>query len=115
MGGNDGKERQSASFKKAQEEAGCDQAAEIVANGHECLSKSPSQAEGRHQNPVRHLDDQPGGKRLPTELCHGRDGADKRVLVASKARILAKTKNGAISKHAFVEDLQEVPRTFISV
>ena len=57
---------------------------------------------------MRYLDDEPGGKRLPTELRHGRNTAHKTVLISGEACIVSKAEDCAISKHTLVENLEEV-------
>lgn len=54
------------------------------------------------------FDDEERGERLPGELGNGCNGADERVLVSGEVGVSLETKEGAISKHALVENLKEV-------
>ncbi|KAJ0165013.1 hypothetical protein CTA2_12598 [Colletotrichum tanaceti] len=108
LGGDDGEEGQAAGLEEAEEEAGGEQAGVVVAGGHADLGDAPAEDEARHEEAVRHLDDEPGREGLPGELGDGGDGADHGVLVAREVAVLAEAEDGAVPEDRLVEDLEEV-------
>ena len=76
-----------------------------MAGSHTRLSDAPAQAEARHEDAVRDLHDEVGGEWLPCQLCDGRYGTDKAVLIAGKVRCLSQTEGRAVAQDGLVENL----------
>jgi len=79
-----------------------------VAGGKRGRRDTPAQDEGRHQDAVRHLDDQETGEGLPRQLRDGRDRAEERVLAAGQTRRLDQAEGRRVAQHGLVENLEEV-------
>lgn len=105
---DDGEKGQAAGLEQAQQEAGCQETCVVVACGHAHLRDTPTQDQGRHQDAVRHLDDEPRGKGLPCELGDGSDGADHGVFISGQVAVCSEAMDGTVSEDGLIEDLEEV-------
>ena len=65
LGRDDGEEREASGLEEPEEEARGEEVAKGMAGSHAGLGNSPAEAEGRHQDAVRHFDDEVGGEGLP--------------------------------------------------
>lgn len=105
---DDAEEWQAAAFEETEEKASGEQAAVTATGGHGGLGDAPSEAQGRHEDAVRHADDEVRRDGLHGQLGDGRDGPHERVLVARQARGLLQPEGRAIAQHRLVQDLEEV-------
>lgn len=108
LAGDDREQRQTARLEQAKEKTGRHQPTVIMTGRHTGLSYTPTQHQSRHQDSVRHLDNEPSRERLPRELGYGRDGSEKRVLACSEAGIRQEAEEGSVAQHRFVQDLEKV-------
>ncbi len=54
------------------------------------------------------FDDEDGGEWLPRQLRDGSNGPNLRILIAGEVGVFLQSKDGAVAKYRFVEDLKEV-------
>ncbi len=97
--GDDAEEGQAAALEEAEEEAGGEQVAVAAAGGHGGLGDAPAEAQDRHEDAVRHADDEVGAQRLHGQLADGRHRAHERVLVPRQVRRLLQPERGAVAQH----------------
>lgn len=76
-----------------------------MARSHRGLCNPPAQAQTRHEDTMRHHDNEHGGEWLPCQLSDGSNTSHERVLIADKMVVCDETEDGAVSEHTLVEDL----------
>lgn len=106
--GDDGEQRETAGLEEAEEEARGEEGLEVMAGRERGGRDAPAEEERRHQDPVRHLDDEDARERLPGQLRDGRHRPQQRVLAAREPRRLHQAEGCRVAKHRLVEDLQEI-------
>ena len=96
---DDTEERQAASLKKTKEESGRQETVIIVTRRHARLCDAPSEQQNRHQDTMRHFNDEHGGKGLPSQLRNRRNRAQEGVLIALETGVFLQAKRGSISQY----------------
>jgi hypothetical protein len=75
---------------------------------YELFQYVPAEHKNRHQNAMRHFDDQDCGDRLECKLADRCDRSHKGVLISMKTSVLLKAKDRAIAQNRLIQYLEEV-------